>query len=525
MHPDQLFWVKDQAKKMAGAQGLDEAGWEQRLTQQLLYQNDSAYASLGNDPLAEAVLKNLARETSISMDARGTAAYTDHTRNTEYLNFTQGSYKLAGQTPSGGIEQADGSWLATKPGSVPVPSGYKTLTQFPVEGCTAPAGACTYVFAPGSDATFVRVPQADGSSQFYQASDEQQTSLSALQLKAAGQALLAMPGQAANAVTAVGREAMALGQDTFIKPIDSAAKAVSDFNNWMTAGGQAGPDPRAASALLGASAPTVYDSKTMQWLNNGNPLSITGSDITGAIFDASPAGLAITLAGGFSSTNPEDVTNATQAGAWAAVIAATGPLTKTGGRLLESFAANAEAKAAVGAAGGSAGKIPAAVEARNMPPEPAGVPKSAEAVPAGSSEAKLPAAEPGATPVKTADEAAPAATGCLAPPACFVAGTFIHTADGAKPVETFVGGERVFSRDEITQEPGLRPVIATKATEDQPVFEVVIADSLGRTETLHTTAEHPFWVVNVADDPADEARAPTPTRNGFVPLHWHPACN
>jgi hypothetical protein len=57
----------------------------------------------------------------------------------------------------------------------------------------------------------------------------------------------------------------------------------------------------------------------------------------------------------------------------------------------------------------------------------------------------------------------------------------------------------VYSRHEHTQEMGLRPVIATKQTHDQALFEVVIQNAQGQTEMLHTTAEHPFWVTNAQD--------------------------
>ena len=66
---------------------------------------------------------------------------------------------------------------------------------------------------------------------------------------------------------------------------------------------------------------------------------------------------------------------------------------------------------------------------------------------------------------------------------------------GIPNVKAFVGGELVLSRDEHTGEAGVRPIVATVATKDQPIYEVVIEDALGNTETLHTTAEHPFWVV------------------------------
>jgi hypothetical protein len=88
---------------------------------------------------------------------------------------------------------------------------------------------------------------------------------------------------------------------------------------------------------------------------------------------------------------------------------------------------------------------------------------------------------------------------CTGGSACFVAGTLVQTSAGLKAIETFVGGELVYSRHEHTQEMGLRPVIATKQTHDQALFEVVIQNAQGHSETLHTTAEHPFWVINAQD--------------------------
>ncbi|SHH62989.1 hemagglutinin repeat-containing protein [Massilia sp. CF038] len=77
---------------------------------------------------------------------------------------------------------------------------------------------------------------------------------------------------------------------------------------------------------------------------------------------------------------------------------------------------------------------------------------------------------------------------------CFVAGTLIQTASGLQAIETFRGGELVLSRHEETGEIGYRPVVATKQTHDQELYEVVVRNAQGATEILHTTAEHPFWV-------------------------------
>lgn len=80
--------------------------------------------------------------------------------------------------------------------------------------------------------------------------------------------------------------------------------------------------------------------------------------------------------------------------------------------------------------------------------------------------------------------------------ACFTAGTLIETSEGYKAVEQFTGGELVWARNDVTLEYGYRPVIATKVTAEQVIFEVVIQNKAGQTETLETTAEHPFWINN-----------------------------
>ncbi|MGE8572673.1 MAG: hemagglutinin repeat-containing protein [Acinetobacter amyesii] len=78
--------------------------------------------------------------------------------------------------------------------------------------------------------------------------------------------------------------------------------------------------------------------------------------------------------------------------------------------------------------------------------------------------------------------------------ACFTAGTLIETDQGLKEIEQFEGGELIWSRNDVTLEYGYRPVIATKVTAEQAIFEVVIQSKIGHTETLETTAEHPFWI-------------------------------
>ncbi len=77
---------------------------------------------------------------------------------------------------------------------------------------------------------------------------------------------------------------------------------------------------------------------------------------------------------------------------------------------------------------------------------------------------------------------------------CFTAGTLIETSEGLKAIETFTGGELIWSRNDSTLEYGYHPVIATKATPDQPIFQVTVKNNQGDIETLETTAEHPFWI-------------------------------
>ncbi|WP_435933240.1 polymorphic toxin-type HINT domain-containing protein [Moraxella bovoculi] len=87
-----------------------------------------------------------------------------------------------------------------------------------------------------------------------------------------------------------------------------------------------------------------------------------------------------------------------------------------------------------------------------------------------------------------------AKSACPTSTVCFTAGTLIETKEGLKAIETFTGGELIWTRNDITLEYGYRPVIATKATPDQPIFQVTVKNHQGDIETLQTTAEHPFWI-------------------------------
>jgi filamentous hemagglutinin len=52
----------------------------------------------------------------------------------------------------------------------------------------------------------------------------------------------------------------------------------------------------------------------------------------------------------------------------------------------------------------------------------------------------------------------------------------------------------VWARNDQSLEYGYRPVVTTKATADQELYEVVVGNTQGQTETYYTTSEHPFWV-------------------------------
>ncbi|RKM31487.1 hypothetical protein D6D62_08685 [Moraxella catarrhalis] len=73
----------------------------------------------------------------------------------------------------------------------------------------------------------------------------------------------------------------------------------------------------------------------------------------------------------------------------------------------------------------------------------------------------------------------------------------MHTIHGLKPIETIEHGDLIWSRQEFGTEYGYRPVIATKVTPNQEIYEVVVRHSNHTTETFKTTKEHPFWVEGI----------------------------
>ncbi|WP_338417082.1 polymorphic toxin-type HINT domain-containing protein, partial [Moraxella catarrhalis] len=73
----------------------------------------------------------------------------------------------------------------------------------------------------------------------------------------------------------------------------------------------------------------------------------------------------------------------------------------------------------------------------------------------------------------------------------------MHTIHGLKPIETIEHGDLIWSRQEFGTEYDYRPVIATKVTPNQEIYEVVVKHSNNSTETFKTTKEHPFWVEGI----------------------------
>jgi hypothetical protein len=80
---------------------------------------------------------------------------------------------------------------------------------------------------------------------------------------------------------------------------------------------------------------------------------------------------------------------------------------------------------------------------------------------------------------------------------CFVAGTLVQTSTGLKPIETFVGGELVWSRNDQTGQEQLQSVMGTVATPSQKVWALEVKNEAGQTETITASEEHPFWVETI----------------------------
>ena len=82
-------------------------------------------------------------------------------------------------------------------------------------------------------------------------------------------------------------------------------------------------------------------------------------------------------------------------------------------------------------------------------------------------------------------------SGALKPTYCFAAGTPVATANGAVAIEDIAVGDMVWSYDYKTGEKSLKPVTATSVRKTDEIIAIKICG-----ETIVTTPEHPFFVVN-----------------------------
>lgn len=82
---------------------------------------------------------------------------------------------------------------------------------------------------------------------------------------------------------------------------------------------------------------------------------------------------------------------------------------------------------------------------------------------------------------------------------CFVAGTLVKTEGGDAAIETIQAGDLVWACDPETGEVALQKVVQTFINETYELILVKIGD-----ETIETTPEHPFYVLNCTEPRATE---------------------
>jgi hypothetical protein len=104
LHVDQTDQVKRRARQLHGIDGKSAAQWEIELTQQLLRQNDRAYAGFSENAAARAVLADLQRTTGVSMSTEGTAAFDNAAINADQLARNASSYMAAGNLPGSSVK-------------------------------------------------------------------------------------------------------------------------------------------------------------------------------------------------------------------------------------------------------------------------------------------------------------------------------------------------------------------------------------------------------------------------------------
>jgi Flp pilus assembly pilin Flp len=86
---------------------------------------------------------------------------------------------------------------------------------------------------------------------------------------------------------------------------------------------------------------------------------------------------------------------------------------------------------------------------------------------------------------------------------CFAAGTLVATESGDRPIESIQFGERVWSRNETTQEVGLHAVTFVHVNHDKYVVDLKLGHDALHTETITVTPNHPFWVEGQGWTPAE----------------------
>ena len=82
---------------------------------------------------------------------------------------------------------------------------------------------------------------------------------------------------------------------------------------------------------------------------------------------------------------------------------------------------------------------------------------------------------------------------------CFVAGTLVKTEDGYKNIEDIKAGDRVYSRNMLTEEEGYREVEEVFVREAEEIVHLTIGNTC-----IDATINHPFWVEDYGFKPAGD---------------------
>jgi hypothetical protein len=76
---------------------------------------------------------------------------------------------------------------------------------------------------------------------------------------------------------------------------------------------------------------------------------------------------------------------------------------------------------------------------------------------------------------------------------CFPADTVVAAENGERPIQDIAVGDLVWSRDPVTGDVVLQPVVRRFVTEEQPLVEAEFLRPDGASEALRATPNHPFW--------------------------------